>query len=121
MKLYKKIDLSKEYRKNGTKSERMVWKYILKNSEYHWIKQKIIKGYIVDFYCDYLKLVIEIDGDSHDTEERFNYDNNRTEILEKSGYKIIRFRNEDVQTQIWSVKEYAERLIDERYAELYFN
>ena len=121
MKLYKKIDLSKEYRKNGEKSERMVWKYILKNNKYHWIKQKIINGYIVDFYCDALKLVIEVDGETHDTDEEVIYDNNRTEILEKSGYKIIRLRNEEVQAMIWSVKEYAERLFEERYAELYVN
>ena len=119
MRLNKKIDLSKEFRKNGTKSERMVWKYILKENKYHWVKQKLIQGFIVDFYCEYLKLVIEIDGDTHDTEERVKLDNKRTSVLEKKGLKILRFRNEDVQTQIYTIQEYIELLIDDRYKELY--
>ena len=118
MNINEKIEKSKEYRKNGTKTERMIWKYILKNNPYHWKKQRILKGYIVDFYCDKLKLVIEADGETHDTNERVIYDKKRTEIIESLGIKILRLRNEEIQTRIYDMKEYVEYLLEERRKEL---
>ena len=53
-------------------------------------------GSIVDFYCPKLKLVIEIDGDIHYTENAQEYDRQRTEILEGYGLKVIRFTNQEV-------------------------
>ncbi|MGL4498857.1 MAG: endonuclease domain-containing protein, partial [Planktothrix sp.] len=51
---------------------------------------------IVDFYCAALKLVIEIDGDSHFTEQGKQYDAERTVILEGYGLKVVRFTNVEV-------------------------
>lgn len=109
---------AKNMRKNGSKSERMLWKYVFKDNKFHWTKQKIIGNYIVDFYCEQLKLVFEADGESHDTDKKVNYDYMRDYFINKYGIKIIRLRNEDIQMRIYTVKEYAERIINDRYNEL---
>ncbi|HBR74940.1 MAG TPA: endonuclease, partial [Cyanobacteria bacterium UBA11159] len=55
-----------------------------------------IDHFIVDFYCPSLKLVIEVDGESHFTDEEKAWDRERTERLEGYGLTIIRFTNEQV-------------------------
>ena len=86
------------------------------------IDRIVIKENIETRLNDSIELALKMsDGTCVIKNEEVIYDNNRTEILEKSGYKIIRLRNEEVQAMIWSVKEYAERLFEERYAELYVN
>ena len=49
--------------------------------------------FIVDFYCDELKLIVEIDGDVHEREVKAGRDEIRDERLKKLGYKILRFHN----------------------------
>ncbi len=57
--------------------------------------------FIADFYCNEKKVIIEIDGEVHNTQ--IEYDEMRTEILEEMGYKLIRFRNEEVIAKLESV------------------
>ncbi|MGC1516454.1 MAG: ribonuclease P protein component, partial [Maribacter sp.] len=65
-------------------------------------RQVPLLDFIVDFYCQELKLAIEIDGDSHD----FKYDDDakREGKLEKLGITIIRFSDEDVKNNVFSVR-----------------
>ncbi len=57
----------------------------------------MLDQYIADFYCPALKLVVEIDGTSHDSPEAQRYDQDRTESLfEARGLRVIRLRNEAV-------------------------
>ena len=66
----------KQLRNNPTKAEQVLWKY-LKNKQikgYKFRRQHSVGNYILDFYCPALKLCIEIDGDSHFTDEGKNYD-----------------------------------------------
>lgn len=58
--------------------------------------QTIIHPYIVDFYLPYKKLVIEVDGKSHD--ERREYDRKRDWWIKKKGYSVIRIKNEEALT-----------------------
>ena len=60
------------------------------------LRQHLILQYIADFYCHKLKLVIEIDGSIHDTEEVKNNDKLREEFLQTLNLKIIRFTNDEV-------------------------
>jgi very-short-patch-repair endonuclease len=60
------------------------------------LRPRPIDNFIVDFYCAALKLVIEIDGDSHFTEQGKQYDAERTAILEGYGLRVIRFTNVEV-------------------------
>jgi very-short-patch-repair endonuclease len=60
------------------------------------LRQRPIDNFIVDFYCASLKLVIEIDGESHFTQQGKDYDEERTRILEGYGITVVRFTNVDV-------------------------
>lgn len=62
------------------------------------LRQQPIDNYIVDFYIASVKLVIEIDGDSHYTDEAIAYDHQRTRDLEQYGLYVMRFTNTDVYT-----------------------
>jgi very-short-patch-repair endonuclease len=57
----------------------------------------------VDFYCHKTKLIIEIDGDIHNTKKRKEYDKNRSYKFEQFELTILRLSNEDVQNNINSV------------------
>ena len=83
--------LSSELRKNSTYSERLLWKKIKSRQlfGYQFTRQKPIGEYIVDFYCSKLKLVIEIDGITHN--DREENDIIRQKKLESLGLTVIRF------------------------------
>jgi very-short-patch-repair endonuclease len=86
---------AKEMRKNPTIAERKLWGY-LRNFPVKFWRQRPIDNFIVDFYCPKLKLVIEVDGDSHFTDSGLVYDQERTRVLEGYGLRIIRFTNDEV-------------------------
>ena len=83
-------------RKNMTKEEKHLWYDFLKNLPCTFNRQKVIGDYIVDFYCATSKIVIEIDGWQHGTEENSEYDSIRTEYLESLGLKVLRYSNKDI-------------------------
>ena len=86
---------AREMRKNPTIAERKLWEY-LRNFPVKFWRQKPINNFIVDFYCPKLKLVIEVDVDSHFTDSGLVYDEERTRILEGYGLRVIRFTNDEV-------------------------
>lgn len=65
------------------------------------MRQKPVGNYIVDFYCSKLKLVIEIDGESH--VGRFQYDMERHQVLESMGLTVLRFNDSDVKIDLRNV------------------
>ena len=71
-------------------------------------KQRIIDNFIADFYCYKAKLIIEIDGSQHYTEEGRQKDEFRTEILEGYDLKVIRFTNRQINTNFRGVCEYID-------------
>ena len=85
----------KKLRKNLTPAEATLWTYLqrkqLKGRKFR--RQHSIKNYIVDFYCATEKLVIELDGAVHLDFAQQNYDEERTENIEKLGFTVIRFEN----------------------------
>jgi very-short-patch-repair endonuclease len=92
----KLVERARELRKNMTEAEKKIWYGFLKNFKYRVLRQRPIHHFIVDFYCPALKLVIEIDGEQHYTEEGKAYDEERRKILERYGLREIRFRNKEV-------------------------
>ncbi|AOY83013.1 endonuclease domain-containing protein [Moorena producens JHB] len=93
---YKLVSRARELRKTMTPAEKKLWSCYLKNFQFRVLRQRPIANFIVDFYCADLKLVIEVDGDSHYTESGQAYDEERTHILEGYGLKVIRFTNDEV-------------------------
>ncbi len=59
-------------------------------------RQHPIAGFLVDFCCEELKLIIEIDGDKHDTSNNRAADRERTAAIEHRGYRVIRIPNDQV-------------------------
>ncbi|MEO8342194.1 MAG: endonuclease domain-containing protein, partial [Gallionella sp.] len=91
-------------RKNPAVAEKKMWNEILRMRQfarYKFLRQKPIAGFIVDFYCSELRLVIEIDGDSHG--ETTEYDLARTKALNACGLRVVRYTNEDVLKNISGV------------------
>jgi len=75
--------------------EKKIWQF-LRTLPYQVLRQRLIDNFIVDFYCAKFKVVIEIDGIQHFTEDGIIYDKERTEILEGYGIQVIRFTNNEV-------------------------
>ncbi len=87
---------AKENRKNPTKCEGLIWHMILKKKNL-WVKfmrQKMIWNYILDFYCKELKLIIEIDWESHNYKS--SYDAKRKKYLEEKWFKVLVYTDEQV-------------------------
>ena len=96
-------DLAKENRSNPSNAEQFLWHYLKDKELGHFRRQYIIGDYIVDFVCLASNLIIEIDGGYHDTEEQKDLDEYRTKWLESKGFRVIRFRNEEVIASIENV------------------
>ena len=97
----KKLELAIEFRKNPTESEDAVWQMLrnrqIKNLK--WRRQQVIDGFVADFYCAELNVVLEIDGLVHDNEEVKENDEYRTSVFESKGIKTYRLKNEDCDKQ----------------------
>jgi very-short-patch-repair endonuclease len=92
------FEKAKELRKSMTEAESYLWKK-LRRRQLNGLKfrrQHPLDIFIADFYCHEKKLIIELDGGIHDSIEQSEYDDGRTFELEEKGFKIIRFRNEEV-------------------------
>ena len=94
-------DLLKQYayknRYNQTEAEQNLWYHLSGNQlGLHFRRQHIIGCYIADFICVKRNLIIEIDGGYHSQEEQKIKDYLRTEDLEKMGFEIMRFSNDEI-------------------------
>ena len=84
----------------------MLWR-VLKGKRFgvKFTRQHIIYDFIVDFVCLSKKLIIEVDGPYHCSREQTEKDECRTRILEELGFRVIRFTNEEVLKDTFSVIE----------------
>lgn len=100
--------------KNMTKAEWLIWNVALKEDKtwFRFLRQEIIKSFILDFYCCELRLGIEIDGSSHNGREE--YDEIRSDSLSERGILIIRYRNEDVEKNLEDVIADIQYCVEER-------
>ena len=91
-----KLELARQYRKEPTAKEAEVWQWLRNRNMLYlkWRRQQIIEGFIADFYCDELRIALEIDGDVHLTEEQMEYDKYRDYVFQNIGVKTIRISNE---------------------------
>lgn len=106
---------SKELRGQPTPAEKRFWNSLRKMPFYEttvFNRQKPIGNYIVDFYCHRLRLVIEIDGDSHGQTQSQNKDSRRTEFLESQGLTVLRFTNQEVIENVEAVMVKIEEFIE---------
>ena len=102
------IDHAKAMRKEPTHAEKVLWDE-LRNEKtgYKFRRQHLIDDFIVDFVCLSKRLVVEVDGSYHNTEEQIERDNERTRRLNNAGFKVIRFTNDVV---IYSVSKVLDEI-----------
>jgi very-short-patch-repair endonuclease len=118
--------LSRELRNKSTLAEVLLWNQLQSNKMlgYTFHRQKPIYGYIVDFYCQRLELVIEIDGESH--REQFQKDRAREEDLVQLGLQVLRFQDRDVKNDMKNVlnciqnwiEQHGKKVVEEQRARL---
>ena len=99
------IAFAKELRQNATDAEVLLWSRLRRRqlNGYRFRRQHPIGPYIADFACVAERLVIELDGGQH--ADRTREDKARSSSLEASGYRILRFWNDDVLRDLDSVVE----------------
>ncbi|MBF0275289.1 MAG: DUF559 domain-containing protein [Nitrospinae bacterium] len=102
---------ARELRKAGNLAEVLFWLQVKKHQfhELDFDRQKIIGNYIVDFYCASLRLVVEIDGGSHNDKQE--YDKKRDDFLEGLGLTVIHVLDRDVRNNIQAVMGYLEKWV----------
>ena len=103
----KSLAYSKELRKNSTNAENTLW-YYLRNRQLAGLKfrrQEAIDNYIADFVCFECKLIVELDGGQHNTEENIEYDKKRTQYFESQGFQVLRFWDNEIFENIEGVLE----------------
>ena len=106
----KLLYIARILRKKMTKAEKMLWEELRDEKlGYKFRRQQPmvlgVYNFIVDFYCPEKKLIIEADGGIHNKEEIKEIDKFREDILKSAGYKIIRFKNNEVENNIEDVLE----------------
>ena len=108
---------SRELRNRSTLSEVLLWNQLKQSKmlDYAFLRQRPIDKYIVDFYCPRLKLVIEIDGDSH--RQKFWRDQNRQKNLEDLGLSVLRFHDRHVKHDMGNVLRCIQNWIEQHARE----
>ena len=100
------IAKARTLRKQQTDAEKQLWQK-LRNRQLLNLKfrrQCPIEPYIADFACLEMKLIIELDGSQHFQQK--DYDQQRTDFLQKSGYRVLRYWNNEVLNNLEGVIEH---------------
>ena len=103
---------AQELRREGTPQEDKLWYQFLRKHPCRFTRQKTIGNYIVDFYCHSKKLVIELDGSQHFTDDGMEYDKIRTAFLESLGLHVLRFTNREIERSFQEVCNAIQNEVD---------
>lgn len=108
-------EFANENRAHPTPAESLLWSLLSgKTLGVRFRQQHIIGDYIADFVCLQKKLIIELDGGYHSTEEQILEDGNRTQYLNALGFDVVRFSNEEVIGDTEIVIETIRKKINEQ-------
>lgn len=100
-------ELRSDLRRRMPPAETMLWQAISRRQVLgkKFRRQVSIGAYVVDFYCPEIKLIIELDGDSHFIDEGQEKDIRRDAFLSGNGFKILRFTNTEIYDNLEQVVE----------------
>ena len=109
-----KVKFARRLRNEMTEEEKRLWRHLRANrlDGIHFRRQQIIDGFIVDFYCHSVGLVIEVDGEVH--ENQVAYDAQRDAILRARGLRVLRISNDQIRTNLDSVLELIRASMEDR-------
>ncbi len=109
--------LAQQLRNNSTAAEIRLWCEVLRKGQllgYSFLRQRPVDGYIADFLCKQLKLVIEVDGVTHEWEENVQRDEQKDKRLQELGFTVLRFTDQQVKDQLNRVRELLVEWIEEK-------
>ncbi len=100
-------EMRRRLRRELPPAEALVWSRLRRKQLLgaRFRRQYSVGSYCIDFYCPESKLAIEVDGDSHFTEEGKLHDRRRQAFIEEFGIRFLRFTNEDVHDNLDGVLE----------------
>ena len=107
-----KVAQAQRLRQQMTEEEKRLWQRLKGNrlAGLHFRRQQVIDGFIVDFYCHAVGLVLEVDGHIH--ERQSAYDAERDRILRARGLHILRIPNAAIRADIESVVQKIRGYLD---------
>ena len=108
-----RFEFARQLRISMTPQELKLWN-VLKRSQLEGFKfrnQHPFGRFIADFYCHKVKLVIEIDGGYHTQKMQKEYDAWRNEVMNDYGIQILRFTNEEIDTDFENVVETIKKVL----------
>ncbi len=99
--------LARTLRRNATRAERRLWQGLRREqvAGFRFRRQVILGGFIADFASLDARMVVEVDGATHSTDEEIARDAARSAALAAQGFAILRFTNEDVYGNLDGVLE----------------
>ena len=99
--------VARKLRTNQTSGEQTLWRALRRKQleAFRFRRQVPLHGYIVDFVCLEARLVIEVDGATHSTDDELQRDRLREAALFESGYSILRFTSDDIDRNLDGVVE----------------
>ena len=100
-----KVERARELRQRMTPEERLLWQHLRANRlhGFHFRRQQVIAGFIVDFYCHAAGLVVEVDGAVH--EQQVEADRERDAVLTTRGLRVLRVKNAQVSMDLAGILE----------------
>ena len=114
-----KRELAYQLRRLMTPAEKLLWQQ-LRSSQLHGLhfrRQQVIDGYIADFYCHKVGLVVEVDGEVHERQQ--DWDAQRDAVMSDRGLVVLRFRNDQIFTEMKKVLAQISKVAEERTARAY--
>ncbi len=98
---------AKRLRANTTPHERILWRALkeLPIEGSHFRRQAPIGPYVADFFCPAKRLIIELDGGHHNEDDTAARDHARQNWIENEGYRVIRFWNSEITSDLTAVLE----------------
>jgi very-short-patch-repair endonuclease len=96
---------AKQLRRTMTRAETLLWRHLKAHrlERLGFRRQSPMGNYVADFVAHSCKLVVEVDGESHDFEERIRHDEERDRWFMSRGYRVLRFTNDDVMRNLEDV------------------
>jgi very-short-patch-repair endonuclease len=109
------VSAARNLRVEQTPAEQRLWNELRsrKLDGFKFRRQYPVGRHILDFVCVERKLVVELDGNHHDTGDQHRYDRERSEHLEHFGYRLLRFPNRAVLDDLENVLQKIRKSLDD--------
>jgi 5-methyltetrahydrofolate--homocysteine methyltransferase len=107
-------DFARTLRNQPSDAEKRLWHFLRAQnlSGHKFRRQAAVGSYIVDFVCFSKNLIVELDGPQHLEPEAAEHDSRRTQWLISRGFRVMRFRNQELDENIHAVLEAIERALE---------